>query len=491
MRAIVIGAGLGGLSSAIRLANLGIQVDVYEQSNHPGGKAGVWEKGGYRFDTGPSLITMIDVLQEPFIESGEDPDKYLKFTELKHLCNYFYPDWTRLSAVSDIDSFGKQVEELMDDSSEDLKNYLLHCKTIYDLTAKLFLYHSVTEPKDLINLDTLGRLLNLKKADINRTMDQANEAFFKDPKMVQLFNRYATFNGSDPYQCPATMNLIQHVEYGMGAYTCEGGIFAIPRELEALAKRKGVRFHYNTKVQKILHSGKHVQGVQLDGYSRLAELVISDCDVKTTYQDLMDDTTSKPSKRYMDLEPSSSALVFYWGIKHSFDELTVHNIFFSDNYQFEFQQIFKDGVCPDDPTIYVNITSKTEPDAPDGCENWFVMVNAPYDRGQDWEAAVEKMRRTIVRRLSKELRVDIEPLIQVEDVLTPPLIDKRTSSFKGSLYGISSNSKLAAFLRQPNRSRTYKGLYFCGGSAHPGGGMPLAILSGRIVGELVQRHERG
>jgi phytoene dehydrogenase-like protein len=188
-------------------------------------------------------------------------------------------------------------------------------------------------------------------------------------------------------------------------------------------------------------------------------------------------------------ERSSSALIFYWGINHSFPTLELHNIFFTKNYQAEFESLFISKKAYADPTIYVNITSKMEPglQAPEGRENWFVMVNAPANMGQDWLAFRAQYRAAIIEKLNKIIGVDIEPMIEVEEVLDPVIIENRTNSYMGSLYGTSSNSKMAAFLRHPNFSKKIKNLYFVGGSVHPGGGIPLCLKSAAIMSKMVAK----
>jgi phytoene desaturase len=309
--------------------------------------------------------------------------------------------------------------------------------------------------------------------------------------MVQLFDRYATYNGSDPYRMPATFNLIQHVEYGLGAYTVDGGIHAIPMAMERLAREEGVEFHYGKRVDRIMLDGRTVRGVVTEDGLMEYEAVVSNVDVLPTYERLLGDTTSRDSHRYRRREPSSSALVFYWGVDGSFGRLDVHNILFSPDYREEFQDMFERRRVPRDPTVYIHVMSKHVPeDAPAGKEAWFTMVNAPSDSGQDWDAEVERTRRVVRERIEGILGIELQPLIEVEDVLTPPLIEERTGSRGGALYGISSNTRMAAFARQRNRSKRYKGLFFAGGGAHPGGGMPLAVLSGKIAADLVVRQPK-
>ncbi|MEX8548291.1 MAG: phytoene desaturase family protein, partial [Mucilaginibacter sp.] len=316
-------------------------------------------------------------------------------------------------------------------------------------------------------------------------------------KMVQYADRFATYNGSNPYKAPATLNVIPHLEQHFGAYFPDGGMYQITLSLVALAERLGVVFHYNSSVEKIVIEKRQVKGV-LVGEERGAEsggrkaqmitadLVISNMDVYFTYKKLLSEYPKLIPEKTLRQERSSSALIFYWGINKTFPQLDLHNIFFSNDYQQEFEHIWKQKNVGSDPTIYLNITSKFLPnDAPHGCENWFTMINVPANQGQDWDKLIAKARANIIQKLSKALGEDIGKLIVCESILDPRSIESKTSSYQGSLYGTSSNSQFAAFLRHANKSSKIKNLFFCGGSVHPGGGIPLALLSAKIVGDWV------
>lgn len=489
LRVVVIGAGLGGLSAAIRLAAAGYQVTVFERQALPGGKAGSEWIGDYRFDTGPSLLTMPYVLEDLFTQAGLRMSDFLEIVRLPVICNYSWGDGTRLSAYGDPDAFAAEIQTQTGEPADAVRRYLAYAGRIHDAAAELFLWKSLHEPRTFVSPLFWRSIVKLGRIDALRSMNQAHEQFFSDQRIVQLFNRYATYNGSSPYKVPATLNIIPFVEYQHGGYAVNGGIFAISRALEAAAKAVGVELNYQTAVEQILYD-KHrvVTGVRVDGEMVGADLVVSNVDVSVTYPELLNDTTAHQLDRYRRLEPSSSGLVFYWGVRHQFPELTVNNIFFSDDYAQEFADIFERRRCPDDPTVYVNITAKESPeDAPPGCENWFVLVNAPYTDRQRWEDETRRVREAVLRRVSRSLGRDIAPLIQEEGVMTPEEIARKTGSYRGALYGISSNSRTAAFSRHPNRSRDYPGLFFCGGSAHPGGGMPLVILSGKITAEIIMQ----
>ena len=493
-RAAVIGSGLGGLSCAIRLAHRGWSVDVYDAQDFAGGKAGSIEIEGYRFDIGPSLVTMPHVFSELFDEVGENMETYFRLIPLDEICRYWFADGTTLSSYNDQDKFAAEVEGKTADTVSTLQRYLKYSKRIYTLTEERFLWNSLHELSSYQPLPTARSVLSAPMIDPFRTMDRANRSFFKDQNMVQFFNRYATYNGSNPFKAPATINIIPHVEYGTdgGACAVVGGIYAIPKGLKKLAEEKGVSFFLSHRVTRVLWTGgKHriVRGVEVDGGEREYEVVVSNADVLHTYRDLLADEDARMYRRYQRLEPSSSGLVFYFGMSKQYSELGIHNIFFSDDYEREFTDIFEEMRCPDDPTIYVNITSKvTTEDAPLGGENWFVLVNAPHVAGQDWHEVAQKTRKRVISTIGDRLGGNIEDSIAVEDVMTPMDIQERTGSTKGSLYGISSNSKLAAFLRHSNRNRRYNGLYHCGGSVHPGGGMPLVVLSGKIAADSIGRY---
>lgn len=490
-RVAVIGAGFGGLSAAISLRAAGWEVDVFEKQDGPGGKAYTEELAGYRFDTGPSLFTMPQVFNELFELLGERREDHISLTRLETLCHYFWPDGTRFNTLADQEAMARDMYRTFGEDPQRLHDYLAYAARLYEIAGPIFLENSLHEWETLGATGFWRSFRRIFGIDPFRTMDGANRSFFTSPYLRQLFNRYATYNGSSPYLTPATLNIIQHVEYGGGAYAVDDGIYAIPGALAALAERHGVRFHYGVRVDRILleEGSRRVRGVQVDGEKREYQAVVSNADVLTTYDQLLREPDAPAAKRYRRLEPSSSGYVFYWGIDREFPELGLHNIFFSSDYHREFADIFERHVTPREPTVYVNISSKVTPgDAPAGGENWFVLVNVPYHDGQDWETEGRFLRSRILDGVSGMLGTSVEEHIVAEDTLTPADIEAKTDSTGGSLYGISSNSRRAAFSRHPNRSRRYPGLYFTGGSAHPGGGMPLAVLSGRIAARLLNHH---
>jgi len=484
-KAIIVGAGIAGIATAIRLAVKGYDVEVFEANSYAGGKLSELKLDDYRFDAGPSLFTMPQYVDELFELAGK-PNTF-KYTMLDINCQYFYEDGTQLTAYADEAKFIKEVAEFTNEDPANVKHYFENSRNIYNITNHVFLERSLHRLKTFLRWDTLKSVLRFGKIDAFRSMHQANQAFFKDKRMVQFFDRYATYNGSNPYQAPATLNVISHLEQHFGAYFPEGGMYSITTSLVELAESVGVRFNYDSPVDEIVLDGLEVKGVKVKGEIQLADVVVSNMDVWFTYHKLLSSYPKLQPKKILKQERSSSALIFYWGIKKTFPQLDLHNIFFSADYKAEFDAIWKDKTIYHDPTVYVNISSKFKPDdAPDGCENWFVMVNVPANMGQDWDALIAEARKNILNKLSRRLGEDIAGVIQRESVLDPRGIESKTSSYQGSIYGTSSNGQFAAFLRHANRSARVKNLFFCGGSVHPGGGIPLALLSGKIVSDWVK-----
>ncbi|KRT16886.1 phytoene dehydrogenase [Pedobacter ginsenosidimutans] len=486
-KAIVIGAGIAGIASAIRLSVKGYEVDVFEANSKPGGKLAEIKMNGFRFDAGPSLFTMPQYVDELFKLAGKNPEGYFGYIKLKEICRYFYEDGLRLNASADLDKFAKEIEEKTTSTAKEIERYLGKSKTIYEVTHHVFLERSLHKIKSYLHWDTLKSIFRFGQIDAFRTQAKANRSFFKDDRIAQLFNRYATYNGSDPYQAPATLNIIPHFEYHYGAFLPKNGMYCIVTALVKLAEELGIRFHYNQKVEEIIYANgpkPEVLGVKVNDKTYKANVVVSNLDIWFTYKNLLKGITQP--KKLLDQERSSSALIFYWGMDGNYSDMGLHNIFFAEDYQKEFNAIWKDKTISSDPTIYINISAKhIREDAPAGSENWFVMINVPANNGQNWDVLIKEARANIIKKISRLLNRNIEKDIICEQILDPRSIESKTGSYQGSLYGNSSNNQFSAFLRHSNFSSKVKNLYFCGGSVHPGGGIPLALLSAKIIDDEI------
>lgn len=484
MKIGIIGAGVAGLASAVRLASRGHEVHVYEANSYPGGKLSEFELKGYRFDAGPSLFTMPHYVDELYRVAGEEPAEHFNYERLPVVCHYFWEDNTRLLAYAEKERFAEEARDKLGVPPAWLIAALEDSRRKYELTGRIFLEKSLHRLDTWLNRRVLRAMLAIPGLDLFASMDAVNRRHLKHPKLVQLFNRFATYNGSDPYKAPGLLSIIPHFEHHIGAFFPQGGMYNITKGMYELARRKGVAFHFNTPVEEIIVERGRAAGLRLEDRVEPFSRIISNMDVFFTYRKLL--PKERHPERTLRQQKSTSALIFYWGVRRQFPELGLHNIFFSEDYRTEFRNLEEGKVCHD-PTVYINITQKYEPgDAPAGCENWFAMINVPHDSGQDWDALIGRCRRQILEKLSRMLKMDIEPLIECEEVLEPRTIESKTASHLGALYGTSSNNRMAAFLRHPNFSRRIKGLYFCGGSVHPGGGIPLALLSAKIVDELMR-----
>jgi phytoene desaturase len=488
-KVIIIGSGVAGMAAAIRLAVQGFAVTVYEKNNYPGGKLTALENGGFKFDAGPSLFTQPKNIVELFELAGEPIENYFSYQPVAIACKYFYENGKTVEAFTNRKNFGKELEEKLGELPNAVEDYLNESKKTYDNIGSIFLNHSLHKSKTWLNKRIFKALGATRYSFLFNTLHKHNKTKFKSAEAIQLFNRYATYNGSNPYKAPAMLSMIPHLEYNEGVFYPAGGMISITNALYKLALTKGVKFIFNTPVQKIIHHEGRVRGIVANDENVESDLLVSNMDLFFTYKQLL--SNDYKANTVLKQERSSSALVFYWGIKKEFEQLQLHNIFFSNNYQAEFDALFNKMDLQSDPTVYINITSKIEQShAPAGKENWFVMINVAANTGQDWGLIKQEARKKIIEKLNRILQTDIEPLIETEEILDPVTIEEKTSAYRGSLYGSSSNSKWAAFFRHANFTDVIKGLYFCGGSVHPGGGIPLCLKSAQIVSELIKTKKR-
>lgn len=537
---IIIGAGLGGLSTAIYARRKGFEVVVIEQQSRAGGKAGQLKmqtkKGQFCFDTGPSLLTMPEVFQDLGLDLKQD----LELVKLPESTRYFFPDSAckhpsmdinskRFIAYTQPDKFRAEFARLFQDSFQSWQKFKDKVEFIWDKGAKVFLYHQLDWSllKTKIFWQNLIFLLFISSFV---TLNQLSKKYFQDPRLIQIINRLGTYNGSNPYQMPGTFACISQPEFFRDLYLPKNGIYQIPDKIYHKAKQMGVKFVFNQSLEKVefkgsiapaplkggeltpdilegentflasfrkgntpllLPRGKSSLGVissiqtkdkvsqEVFEYRDFDDLVLN-FDPLTFYDKFLDEKQKKPYQKLYKQAKSSSGVVFYWAIEAEFETLGLHNILFSSDYQLEFEQIFKQQIVPSDPTIYINISSKVlKNQAPAGCENWFVMVNVPSRLDLDWQQEVAKLKQKVLEKIRQELGLDIAKLILKEEVLTPKTLYQKTGSHQGSLYGFNSNSIFSLLKRPSLKDPKIPNLYFCGGTVHPGGGMPLAVLSGK------------
>ncbi len=482
---VVIGSGLGGLSAAIRLAASGRRVVVLEQNASVGGKMGELRQEGFRWDTGPSVITMRHVLEELFKSAGRRLEDYLTLQPIEPLTRYFFPDGKILDISQDK---GRTLEHIAQFDERDVDGYrrfLDYVARLYRVVGPVFIYDRPPALTRIFKVSPLDAL----RVDGLRSMSQAIEGYVRSPYVRQLLGRFATYVGASPYLAPATLNVIAHVELNMGVWYPQGGVYALARAVERLAQELGVEIRTHCPVQSIEVQDRRARGVRLaDGTYLPAKAVIANLDVTTVYEKML---PPEPAirKRMMSLQktPSScSGFILLLGVRGEHPQLKHHNIFFSSDYRREFEQIFKLGIPPQEPTIYVSITQRSTPeDAPPGCENWFVLVNAPpLGPAWDWRREAERYAGGLLDQLARR-GFDVRNKLEYQGIITPKDLEGMSGARGGALYGTSSNSRWAAFRRPHNRAQEVKGLYFAGGTVHPGGGVPMVILSGKVASELL------
>ncbi len=512
----VIGGGIGGLSAAIRLSVAGFRVTLLEKNERIGGKLNLWEAPHphrpqdrpFRFDTGPSLLTMPFVFEELFSAAGEKLADHLTLTRLDPIARYRWADGVTFEARSGSDELLKEIAKIAPGDVEGWKRLAARGKMIWELSAELFLYHAPEQifGKGLSLAGALGAIAVPLKIGMFSNFARTVHRHLHHPKMREVLYQYATYSGASPFKAPATLAVIPHAEFGFGGWYIQGGLYRLAEELEKLARRLGVEIKTGNAVRQIAienigmratpghHSSKasRTTGVILENGDTIhCDAVVANSDVVYTYRNLID---PQFRRRYNNptldkLEPGGSGMVLLLGVEGTYPQLTHHNKFMPRDYRSDLRAMFETRTVPEDPCIYVCASTRTdETQAPEGCENLFVLASAPpLDGSIDWATEGPRYRNQLVQTLERRWGItDLSTRIIVEKSFTPHDLQSAYNANAGSIYGIGSNSRRTAFLRPPNRDKEIRGLYFCGGATHPGGGLPLVTLSGKIVGELVQ-----
>ncbi|MCC5907943.1 MAG: phytoene desaturase [Balneolaceae bacterium] len=488
-QAIVIGAGLGGLASASLLAKRGYRVSVFEKNSSEGGKMQQIWSDGYRFDTGPTLFTMPYLLEKLFSKCGYSLNEYLEYNSLNPLCRYFYSDGVIFDSFSEREKALEQIKSFAPEDADAYIRFLKRSEEIYNHTSDAFIYNPLYGIRDIARLN-VREFLDI---DAFTTVSDKVDEFVSSDYLRKFFKRFATYNGSSPYQAPATLNVIPHIEINQGGYYVNGGMYNIARAMRILAERMGVTFHFNKGVQSVITRKKRATGVLLEtGTEVSCDILFSNADASETLLNLLPERSVSKSRKekQKQIEPSCSGFVLLLGCRKKWPHLKHHNIFFSDDYRIEFNEIFEHYMLPSDPTIYVANTSVTEPDhAPPGSSNLFVLVNAPYlHESQNWSEMVPNYKEKIINILESKGLEGLGDSIEFTKTITPTDFFKLYNSNRGSIYGTSSNNKTAAFARPRNKFGQMKNVYLVGGSTHPGGGIPLVIQSALNAVEILDRY---
>lgn len=477
LNVVIIGAGLGGLCAALHAAGRGYRVTVVESAEEPGGKAARVVLDGVEVGTGPSVLTIPRAFDDAFRAVGTRLEERVRLRPEGGRFRYRFHDGAILDVEPQTDATLANVEAAFGaDAAADLKAFLAYAQRIWDVSAPNFVYSDAPSVSSIMKLG-LGRMAEVRHLDAWRTMWSAIEAQVHDPHLRNVLARYATYNGSNVLTAPATLNCIAYVELGMGGYGVEGGIHALVRALAAAATESGVELRFGVTAESVETQRKRVEAVRLEGGERIAaDAVIANCEASR-----LPELLGRPKKSKGE-PPSTSGWNAIVRAKRQPDR-PAHEVVFPEHYLEEFKDLHERQRPPRDPTVYVCAGESAHGGAgwPDQ-EALFVMINAPaVNEDGTFDADWAELERTAVQRLVSAGIA--EPGAEVLWRRTPVELAARFPGSRGALYGASSNSMWAAFRRPANRVDGVRGLYLASGSAHPGGGMPMVALSGRLAVE--------
>lgn len=489
---IVIGGGLGGLSSAISLAQKGYTVSLFEKNSHIGGKLNRLEKNGFGFDLGPSILTMPHIFNRLFEQSGKQLNDYVPIERLSHEWRSFFTDGTVLDLYNDLDEMKINNPQLSEKDMQEYLNYLNYTQKLYEATETGYFEKGLDDLPAVFKHH--GVLSSLRKFDYFHTMAEGVEKRVSNPYMQDMLKYYIKYVGSSAESAPAILNVLAYVQKAQGLWYIQGGMHKLSEGLVKLAEEVGVSLHTNTEVTEItVDSSKAVTGVKLSsGQYIKADRIVSNMEVIPTYNRLLDVDSNVTDKMEEKFEPAASGLVLHLGVNRLYPQLAHHNFFFSKDSKANYKTVFQDKLLPDDPTIYLVNSNKTDvSQAPDGYENIKVLPHIPYIQDKPFtDKEYEDLRERVLIKLEKMGLTDLRKHIVVEDQWTPVDIEETYYSTCGAIYGVVSDRKKNKGFKFPKVSTEFERLYFVGGSVNPGGGMPMVTLSGQQVADIISKEDR-
>ncbi|KAA0676337.1 phytoene desaturase family protein [Azospirillum brasilense] len=498
-RIAVIGGGLGGLASAVVLAARGHKVVLLEKNGWVGGKAAVLEEGGFRFDMGPTILTVPRVLHRILAEAGCDLDHELELVRLEPQWRCFFDDGTVLDLSENIGAMAADLDRLTPGrgAGEGYRRFQALSERLHGISERFFFWKSVEDLgdtlklRDSMNASTLSDVLALR---MGSTVAGTIRSHVPDARAAQMLDHFTQYVGSSPYGSPAVLCAIAHMQTNDGVWYPMGGTRAVPLALERVARRLGVEIRTGTGVRRLELTDKRVTAVETEGGERIpVSVVVSNMDSVRTYEELVGGVPAKRFRKRRRYEPACSGVVFYLGLDRGYDHLLHHDFVFSRDPAEEFDWIYRRGEPAPDPTCYIAAPARTEPGvAPPGGEALYVLVHTPYLRPHhDWSRMLPDYRRVVFDKLKRTAGMaDLEDRIRVERVLTPQDIHDRYRVLNGAIYGLASHGRFMGAFKPGNRSRDVAGLYLAGGAAHPGPGMPMVLMSGWIAADSLDQDLR-
>ncbi|MBN1240450.1 MAG: phytoene desaturase [Gammaproteobacteria bacterium] len=494
----IVGGGLGGLAAACTLASRGFRVQLFEGNAEPGGKAVVLERDGFRFDMGPTIVTMPDVLRRIFADAGRDIDDYLELIRLDPQWRCFFEDGATLDLVEDENAMAAALTDWSGrETAGGYRRFMQIARDLHGISDRYFFWKSVGGIRDTLDLGRTFRASTLKELRalrMGRSVAGTIRREVPDSRVAQMLDHYTQYVGSSPYNSPAVLTGIASMQSAGGVWYPAGGTRAVPAALIRLAGELGVEIHVSSPVRRILHEAGAVTGIELaDGARVAADAVVSNMDSVRTHRELIGGRVGERFLGRRAYEPACSGVVLYLGLRQRYEHLLHHNFVFSADPKAEFRAIYEEGRPAPDPTCYLAAPAATEPGvAPEGGEALYVLVHTPYLReGHDWRRMLPEYRARIIDKLKTCGGMpDLEQRIVVESVLTPADIHERYRVLNGAIYGLASHGRFLGAFKPGNRSRDLAGLYLAGGSAHPGPGMPMALMSGWIAADALDEDRK-
>ncbi len=478
----VIGAGVGGLSAAARLAYQGFEVELFEKGSGPGGRCGRLSVDGFSFDTGPTLLLMPEVLEETFAQVGRRASDYLTLTRCDPNYRIHFWDGSEVTFTSELVAMGRELERLEPGSFRRYLEFMALGRHQYQTSLQRFVGRNFDNIFQFLTPSSLKKVFEVKA---HRRMYGEVSRYFADDRLRAAMTFQTMYLGISPFQSPAVYGLLPFTELAGGIWFPKGGMYALPLALERLCRDLGVTLHYRRGVARVKAQGGRATGLLMDDGSEVAaDAVLCNADLPWAYEHLIDPKDST-LKRAGSLEYTSSAFMLYLGLRRRYDGLLHHNVILGDDYEGSFDELFKNGRVPEDPSFYVNAPAHTEPSlAPSGKDSLYILVPVPHrGAGLDWRVEGPKVRAKVFAKLAALGHAGLEQDIEVERCFTPDDYEFKLNLAKGSAFGLSHNFFQVGPFRPKNQDPHIPNLFFVGASTQPGTGLPMVMLSARLVTE--------
>lgn len=492
-RAAIVGAGVGGLTTALRLLRNGWEVDVYEKNMRAGGRLGRIEGGGFKFDLGPTIVLMPDVFYRLFADLGRRLEDYLELRPLEPNYRLHFADGSYLDSTSNLQRMMQEIERLAPSDLDGFMRYLAWMQRRYRVARYDFIEEPMLTMKELVDLRKLWKLYGLHTV---QTMNRDVRRFIKDPRLQTALTFQSLYIGIDPFEAPAIYNVIGYMELSYsGVWYCKGGYYSVTEALVRLLEEMGGRLHLGTPVETVEVEGGRAVGVRVRGQLQSADAVVVGADFPLAAKRLVP-ASARPDysdARIDKMEQSCSAFMMYLGVDQSYRHADVHNVYFSRDFQGFTDDVFRRKVLPNDPSFYVHLPNLIDDSvAPPGKQGIYVLVPVPNKTAPiDWAKEKKPFRDAMIQRLQRVGFRDLEKHLEFEAIYTPDTWEASLGLAEGAAFGVMPRLRQSAYWRPSLKSKTVSGLYFVGASTHPGGGVPIVMTGARTIERIMSEDYPG